>query len=112
MIKTDEFSSVFRLRPAKRTEHFVLYAKQSPLQRARLGIVVAKRFAPRAVTRNTIKRQARELFRASNLKPCDYIIRLSRPINSKKQPATAVSLKIELKQELLTLLSSHFCENT
>jgi ribonuclease P protein component len=39
------------------------------LPHARLGVVVAKRFAPRAVTRNTIKRVTRELFRVTGLPP-------------------------------------------
>ena len=54
IVKTDEFSSVFRLRPVQRTEHFVLYAKPNSLENARLGVVAAKRFAPRAATRNMI----------------------------------------------------------
>jgi ribonuclease P protein component len=32
-----------------------------------LGVVAAKRFAPRAVTRNTIKRVTRELFRTNEM---------------------------------------------
>jgi ribonuclease P protein component len=63
IVKTDEFSSVFRLRPAQKTAHFVLYTRPNTLPHARLGVVAAKRFAPRAVTRNTIKRITRELFR-------------------------------------------------
>ena len=67
ILKTDEFSSVFRLRPVKRTEHFALYQQANALGHARLGIVVAKRLAQRAVTRNMIKRMAREIFRRSEL---------------------------------------------
>ena len=67
IVKTDEFSSVFRLRPAQKTAHFVLYTRPNELPHARLGVVVAKRFAPRAVTRNTIKRVTRELFRMAQL---------------------------------------------
>jgi ribonuclease P protein component len=67
IVKTDEFSSVFRLRPAQKTAHFVLYTRPMNLPHARLGVVAAKRFAPRAVTRNTIKRITRELFRTTPL---------------------------------------------
>lgn len=84
----------------------MLYARPSQLLQARLGIVVAKRLAPRAVTRNTIKRITREIFRRADMRRCDYIVRLSAPVNAKSQPATGVLLKAELKQELLTLLSS------
>jgi ribonuclease P protein component len=106
IVKTDEFSSVFRLRPAYRTAHFVLYTRSNQLSHARLGIVVAKRFAPRSVTRNTIKRIARELFRQAALPALDCIVRLSRPVNPKSGPATTARLKAELRAELEQLLLS------
>jgi ribonuclease P protein component len=106
IVKTDDFSSVFRLRPVQRTAHFVLYARSNELDRARLGIVAAKRFAPRAVTRNTIKRLTRELFRQSDLPAIDCIVRLSQPVNSKAGPATSAKLKTELRRELAQLLGS------
>jgi ribonuclease P protein component len=106
IVKTDEFSSVFRLRPVHRTAHFVLYARRNELSHARLGVVAAKRFAPRAVTRNTIKRITRELFRQAALPPIDCIVRLSRPVNSRKEPASNARLKAELRVELQSLLQS------
>jgi len=106
IVKTDDFSSVFRLRPVQRTAHFVLYARSNQLDRARLGIVAAKRFAPRAVTRNTIKRVTRELFRQASLPAIDCIVRLSKPVNSKADPATSARLKAELRSELAQLLGS------
>jgi ribonuclease P protein component len=90
----------------QRTAHFVLYARSNQLSHARLGIVVAKRFAPRAVTRNTIKRITRELFRQSRLPAIDCIVRLSQPVNSKAGPATSASLKAVLRRELAQLLGS------
>ncbi len=104
IIKTDEFSSVFRLRPVQRTSHFVLYTRSNQLTHARLGIVAAKRFAPRAVTRNTIKRVTRELFRQTRLPSIDCIVRLSKPVNTKTGPATSARLKAELRAELTQLL--------
>jgi ribonuclease P protein component len=106
IVKTDEFSSVFRLRPVQRTAHFVLYVRRNELSCARLGIVAAKRFAPRAVTRNTIKRITRELFRQSRLPAIDCIVRLSRPVNTKADPATTAQLKAVLRAELRDLLRS------
>lgn len=105
IVKTDEFSSVFRLRPAQKTAHFVLYTRPNTLSHARLGVVAAKRFAPRAVTRNTIKRVTRELFRTSGLQAVDCIVRLSRPVNAKDGPATTRSLKAELRTELARLFA-------
>nr|WP_194722482.1 ribonuclease P protein component [Noviherbaspirillum malthae] len=106
IVKTDDFSSVFRLRPVYRTAHFVLYARSNQLSHARLGIVAAKRFAPRAVTRNTIKRVTRELFRQAELPTIDCIVRLSKPVNSKAGPATTPGLKALLRAELAQLLNS------
>jgi len=70
-----------------------------------LGIVAAKRFAPRAVTRNTIKRVTRELFRQTPLPALDCIIRLSGPVNTKNGPATSARLKAQLRSELSQLLT-------
>ena len=106
ILKTDEFSSVFRLRPTQKSAHFVLYTRPSPLPHARLGIVAAKRFAPRAVTRNTIKRITRELFRTNEIQAVDCIVRLARPVNSKDGPATNAALKVALREELARLFLS------
>ncbi|NHZ94868.1 ribonuclease P protein component [Massilia sp. CCM 8734] len=106
IVKTDEFSSVFRLRPAQKTAHFVLYTRSNDLPHARLGVVVAKRFAPRAVTRNTIKRVTRELFRMAPLPAVDCIVRLARPVNTKQGPATTAALKAILRAEIARLFSS------
>ena len=106
IVKTDEFSSVFHLRPVYRTAHFVLYARSNGLPHARLGVVAAKRFAPRAVTRNTIKRVAREVFRQAALPAIDCIVRLSKPVNNKNDPATSAQLKARLRNELTQLLMS------
>ena len=84
--------------------HFVLYTRSNQLDHARLGIVAAKRFAPRAVTRNTIKRVTRELFRQAQLPAQDCIVRLSRPVNAKDGPATSARLKAQLRSELRELL--------
>jgi ribonuclease P protein component len=105
IVKTDEFSSVFRLRPAQKTAHFVLYTRVNQLPHARLGVVVAKRFAPRAATRNTIKRVTRELFRITALPPIDCMVRLSKAVNSKSGPATTAQLKAELRVELARLFA-------
>ena len=106
IVKTDEFSSVFRLRPVYRTAHFVLYTRPTDLPHARLGVVAAKRLAPRAVTRNTIKRMTRELFRQTALPSIDCIVRLSQSVNTKKGPATTASLKVALREELTRLFAS------
>jgi len=106
ILKADEFSSAFRLRPVQKTAHFVLYARSNALPHARLGVVAAKRFAPRAATRNMIKRVTREIFRQSDLMNVDCIVRLSKPVNSKAGPATNAQLKRALRDEVLRLFVS------
>ncbi|GAB7540980.1 ribonuclease P protein component [Cupriavidus sp. 8B] len=78
LTKTDEFSSVFALRPRRRSQHFVLYVGENGLPQARLGVVVGKKFAARAAERNLVKRMVRELFRArqDKLAGRDVLLRL------------------------------------
>jgi ribonuclease P protein component len=52
---------------------------------ARLGVVVSRRFLPRAVDRNTLKRIVREAFRArsSELPDADVLIRLRQSLKGR-----------------------------
>lgn len=111
IVKTDEFSSVFRFRPVQRTEHFVLYANANNLDNARLGVVAAKRFAPRAATRNMIKRVTREMFRQLKLVNVDCIVRLSKPVNKKADAATNAQIKRDLRIEVRKLFASQIITN-
>lgn len=90
----------------QRSAHFVLYTRTNRLPHARLGVVAAKRLAPRAVTRNAIKRVTRELFRQMSLPPLDCIVRLAKPVNAKSAPASSAALKAALRQELQKLFQS------
>lgn len=82
-----EFAAVFTARRVFRGALFSLHqSKTKPTLEtnpacARLGLVIAKRYASRAVTRNTIKRVVREAFRQrrNRLPARDYIIRLHAP---------------------------------
>jgi ribonuclease P protein component len=106
LLKTDEFSSVFRLRPWARSAHFVLYGRASG-QAARLGVVVGKKQAPRAVTRNLVKRLVREAFRlrAAELAGWDVLIRLSSRIDRTQFPsAESCALRRALRAEIDTLV--------
>ena len=84
----------------------MLYAKASEQLSGRLGIVVAKRLAPRAVTRNMIKRMIRETFRQTPPAPADCIVRLTAPVNAKSQPASSSVMKSALHAELQSLMAS------
>ncbi len=102
LLKTDEYSSVFRLRPWRRSPHFVLYGKPTGNE-ARLGLVIGKKFAPRAVTRNLIKRLARDIFRLrrAELGGWDIMLRLHAKIDRKAMPsAKSTPLRMTMRTEL------------
>ncbi|PSB92414.1 ribonuclease P protein component [Candidatus Pandoraea novymonadis] len=155
LLKTDEFSSVFRCRSLRRSAHFVLYMRprehfHSPIVRAffesdeakfsktslsgigealmiekmnescvpniahvslnmgRIGIVIGKKHAPCAVTRNLIKRQAREMFRrrSAELAGWDFVLRLAcRFDKGAYEAAGAPVLKTWVKTEFEQLFS-------
>ncbi len=72
------------------------------LQQPRLGLIISKRLAPRAVTRNTIKRVIREAFRhkQGQLAARDYVFRLHSPVGSR----TLTQLKRAVRAEADALL--------
>jgi len=84
----------------------MLYVRPNGLDHARLGVVVAKRLAPRALTRNMVKRLTRELFRQTALPAVDCIVRLTKPINKRQQSASSRAQKIRIATELKQLLES------
>ena len=80
LLKTDGFSSVFAFRKALKSEHFQLNYRPGVSVSPRLGVVVAKKLARRAVQRNRVKRQAREAFRQARpgLPHVDVVVRLTK----------------------------------
>jgi len=73
-----------------------------PATGPRLGMVIAKRMAPLAVSRNTIKRVIRETFRQHRheLPPRDLVFRLHTRIG----PCSLRELKARVRSEIETLL--------
>ena len=106
LLKTDEFSSVFRLRPWRRSAHFVIYGRETGGD-ARLGLVIGKKFAPRAVTRNLVRRIAREAFRVKRAQfdGYDLLLRLHTKLDRKTLPSAASPpLKALCRDEIEMLL--------
>lgn len=64
-----------------RAARFHLYRLPSSFDYPRLALVVPKRLAPRAVTRNRIRRLVREAFRVQQprLGSLDCVVRLMKP---------------------------------
>lgn len=64
---------------------------------ARLGLVIAKKLARRAVLRNLLKRLGREAFRQTraDLPPFDLVLRLAKPV-VKAERVTRQVLRAEI----------------
>lgn len=79
----------------------VMRARGVTVGDARLGLVIPKRFAALAVTRNAIKRVLRETFRRrrSVLPPGDIVFRLIAPPG--KQSLTALKKQVRTEAEAL-----------
>ena len=105
-LKRMNFHPLFVFALCKKLRILYYMRARNELPHARLGVVAAKRFAPRAATRNMIKRVTREIFRQSDLMNVDCIVRLSKPVNSKAGPATNAQLKRALRDEVLRLFVS------
>ena len=82
LCKTDEYSSVFAFRRACKGRLLIVHYRPNERDTARLGVVVAKKFAKRAPDRNLVKRIVREHFRRArgDLPPLDLVIRLHAPL--------------------------------
>jgi ribonuclease P protein component len=96
--KTDEYSSVFAFRRALRGRFLTVHYRPNGQATARMGVVVAKKLARRAVLRNLVKRICREVFRIGRgaLPGLDLVIRLSAP--------AAGATRVQIREDLLGLL--------
>ena len=80
----------------------------APAPRCRLGMVVPKRHAKRAVTRNLVKRQMRAAVarHAASLPPGDWVLRLRAPLDRKAfTSARSDALAVAVRAELETLFT-------
>ncbi|MDP3087624.1 MAG: ribonuclease P protein component [Methylotenera sp.] len=98
MIKTDDFSSVFNFRKRISSQYLVMHYQPNSLQHARLGLVIGKKTAKLAVSRNYMRRVLREFFRLQQHDVChvDLIVRVQKKFNK-------VDF-IQIKQEFNVLL--------
>jgi len=101
--RPSEFAAALKGRRLARGAFFIVSAAPNDLPPgqdacARLGLVIAKRFAAHASTRNAIKRVIREAFRHRrlDLPAKDYVVRL----HSKVAPATLTALKRGVRAEV------------
>ena len=112
-----EFSLVFAARQVLRGRNFDLHylSRESvapvPPVGARLGLVIAKKLARRAVQRNLLKRLAREVFRhvRQKLPPYDLVLRLSRAPGSSLDKVARRLLRTDVEQLLVRLPPCIIC---
>ena len=100
-----------------RSEHFFVHRLQMTPEHAALfpaaitteafvGVMSAKRFAKRAVTRNLIKRQIYAITSEFPLVPAAYAVRLKAPFAKEQfKSASSDALKRVVRAELLILLA-------
>ena len=104
--RPSEFTAALRGKHLARGALFVVSTPRGPRPEhpdgPRLGMVIAKRMAPLAVSRNTIKRVIREAFRQRRheLPPCDLVFRLHARI----EPCSLRELKAKVRSEVDALL--------
>jgi ribonuclease P protein component len=109
----DEFKQVLDHSRTLRSPHFALHvAKTEALpqrsERCTFGVIVPKRWAKRAVTRNTLKRQAYAVTHqlASQLRDGHYVLRLRAGFaRDAFVSATSPALKRAVRGELLALFA-------
>ena len=111
-----QFDAVLASAPAARTMHFALHLADPGAASAPdglfpgggrwLGVMVPKRWAKRAVTRNLLRRQIYEIGRelSGNLPAAAMVVRLRSGFSRQQFPsASSEALKRQARQELLQL---------
>jgi ribonuclease P protein component len=113
-----QFQAVLAGPPVAKTPHFAMHLTSLearsgevllfPVAKAWLGVLIPKRWARRAVTRNTIRRQIYEVARAHEVSlPCAAMVVRLRSEFSRKQfiSATSTPLKVAIRAELQELVA-------
>jgi len=98
LIKTDEFSSVFNFRKRISARYLAVHYQPNDFGFARLGLVVGKKVAKRAVDRNYMRRVLREFFRIQQheINPVNLVIRVQKKFEKEDF--------LQIKQEFESLI--------
>ncbi|MEN9539526.1 MAG: hypothetical protein RLZZ126_1761 [Pseudomonadota bacterium] len=102
------FQAALGNRPSSSTRHFALHRVVTVGQTApMIGVVIPKRWAKRAATRNLIKRHIYTMFvaRSTQLAAATVVVRLRRPWEPAQFPsAQSRALAVAVKHELAGLV--------
>lgn len=104
--KRADLQAVMAAGVVSKTPHFALHRAISSHHAIHIGAVIPKRWAKRAVTRNTIRRQIYGVMAewAPRLPVADHVVRLRAPWGPPHfESATSDALKQALRQELQQL---------
>ena len=80
LLRREDYTAALNAGAMRTRRHFTLFTRPNGLAHARIGVIAAKRVAPRAVDRNRAKRLAREVFRRfrHRLGGVDLVVQLRR----------------------------------
>jgi ribonuclease P protein component len=99
-----QFQAVMAAGIVARTAHFALHRMPVEAAEPSIGVVLPKRWAKRAVTRNTIKRQVYTVSEAARLPAAAYLVRLRVGFDRAQFPSAASdALKRAVRGELTQL---------
>jgi ribonuclease P protein component len=99
-----QFQAVMAAGIVARTAHFALHRMPVEAPDPSIGVVLPKRWAKRAVTRNTIKRQVYSVSEAAKLSPAAYLVRLRAGFDRVQfRSATSDALKRAVRGEIIQL---------
>ncbi|WP_229381892.1 ribonuclease P protein component [Spiribacter sp. 2438] len=89
MTESRDFHAVFAGARRFADRYFTILAAAGTTDRARLGLAVSRKVAPRAIDRNRLKRLIRESFRhqQGSLPPVDVVV-MVRPLARQTESAT------------------------
>ncbi len=96
---------MFSARRVLRGSHFDLHFRPGSGQIARLGLIIAKKLAARAVQRNLLKRLARDAFRQvrRDLAANDLVLRLAKRPALSMDPQSRRMWRADIEQLLARL---------
>jgi ribonuclease P protein component len=95
MLEAGAYKATFNKPRKYVNKYWLVFVAKKPGQESRLGLAIAKKVLPKAVSRNRIKRLVREVFRhnRADLLNHDYVVLCRKGLD--KQPNAALQLSLK-----------------